>query len=800
MPLLWLSLAILTGIILANIIPLPLTTWLILAGVCFIWMLARFMLKRWGQQPTGKSYLNIQTPIFTLPFPLPILLIAVTAGASRYQATLPNLTDPNFIAAHNDNEQQMMVTGLVVAMPDIRDTATYLRVQAEHMHPSRSLNYTAVSGLVLVSTAPGKEFHYGDRVVIRGYLETPREDEAFSYRDYLARQGIYTYMRGAKVSTLETGQGNWFMTRIYSLKGKALEIVYQLWPDPEASLFAGILLGVETNIPEPVQQAFKSTGTSHIIAISGFNIAIVSALFTRSFGRMLGPYKGGLAALVAITVYTVLVGADAAVVRAAIMGGLSLFAGLVGRRQSGVYTLVITAGVMSIINPQIPWDLGFQLSFAAALGLILYAEPLAQAFTRLVSRWVSEDTAGKISGPVGEFILFTFAAQITTLPIIAYHFGTISWIATLANPVILPAQPPIMILGGLSLILGLVWLPLGKITAPLAWPFVLFTIRAVELFSRYTRRAINLGEFNLLWVILFYIVLLCSTFGWSRIREWFSARRDRIQGTILVPLITILGILAVVIWRAALTAPDGVLHLTLLDVGTGDAVLLQTPDGRYILVNGGPSTSLLSDGLGRRLPPFHHQLDWLVVASPRHEQIAGLARLIERYPPTNVLWAGLPSPSREADYLRENLTAHSIPITNAEPGQTLDMGEGAVLRVLSAGPRGAILLLEWDRFRALLPLGSSDGDFESLRMGEAVGRVTVLLLADNGYAPLNPSVWITNLNPRLILLSVAPDDRDGLPDRETLEALSGYSLLRTDQNGWIHITTDGQQMWVEVER
>jgi competence protein ComEC len=85
-------------------------------------------------------------------------------------------------------------------------------------------------------------------------------------------------------------------------------------------------------------------------------------------------------------------------------------------------------------------------------------------------------------------------------------------------------------------------------------------------------------------------------------------------------------------------------------------------------------------------------------------------------------------------------------------------------------------------------------------MGEDIGRVTALLLADNGYAPLNPPVWITNLNPRLVLLSIAPDDRDGLPDPEILEALSGYSLLRTDQNGWIHITTNGQQMWVEVER
>jgi competence protein ComEC len=310
---------------------------------------------------------------------------------------------------------------------------------------------------------------------------------------------------------------------------------------------------------------------------------------------------------------------------------------------------------------------------------------------------------------------------------------------------------------------------------------------------------LSLGEFSLVWVILFYAVLISVTFGWSRIRNWFTAHPECLQKAFPIPTITVLGILAVVVWRVAWTAPDGRLQLTLLEVGTGDAILIQTPGGRYALVNGGASTSLLSDGLGRRLPPFRHELDWLVVASPRSEQIAGLPRLIERFPPTRVLWAGLPSASRQADYLRESLTALQIPVIPALVGHALDLGNGASLKVLTAGNRGAILLLEWDRFRALLPLGLSEGDLDSLGMGAKIGPVSVVLLADNGYAPANPPAWITNLNPQLVLLSVAPDDRNGLPDRETLEALRGYTLLRTDQHGWIQVTTDGQRMWVEAK-
>jgi beta-lactamase superfamily II metal-dependent hydrolase len=108
--------------------------------------------------------------------------------------------------------------------------------------------------------------------------------------------------------------------------------------------------------------------------------------------------------------------------------------------------------------------------------------------------------------------------------------------------------------------------------------------------------------------------------------------------------------------------------------------------------------------------------------------------------------------------------------------------------------------LEWENFRALLPLGLNDADLDSFRVGEDIGQVSVLLLAENGYAPANPTPWIDNLDPQLILLSVAPDDRDGLPDPQTLENIKGRSLLRTDQHGWIEVTTDGKQMWVEVER
>ena len=804
MPLLWLSLAFLAGVIIANATARPAALWYALTGAAVFISVAVVIFRRIQTTRTAPHFGDLadsQPTSFSLQLAA-FSLLAFTFGGLRYQTALPDLSNPAFIAAHNDTGERISVTGIVNSFPDVRDHFVSLRVATDDLRPyGTTTQHQPVYGLALVRLIdPAANFQYGDRLLLHGYLETPPESEDFSYREYLARQGIYSQLRSARATRIESGQGNPFWAAVYNLKSKALATIYQLWPDPEASLFAGILLGVETGIPKSVAQAFKETGTTHIIAISGFNMAIVAALFMGIFGELFGPQRGALAAALGLGLYTILVGADPAVVRAAIMGVLALFARQVGRRQNALNTLAFTAALMTLVNPQTPWDVGFQLSFAATLGLVLYAQPMQNAFASLLARRLPKTTARKSAAIVGEYVLFTFAAQITTLPIMAYHFGSISWVAFLANPAILPAQPPIMTLGGLALILGVVFLPLGTLTAPLAWPFVTYTIRAVEFFANLPGGTISLGNFPLLWVILFYLGLFGLTFGWQRIQAWFITHKENRAQGLAIPATFTIGILAVFIWRLALSAPDGLLHLTLLDVGSGDAVLIQTPGGQTVMINGGPSTSCLSNALGRRLPPFQRSLDWLIIASPRPQGIAALPRVLPRFPPDEALWAGLPSPSRDADYLRETLTSLRVPVWDSIPGQVFNLGEGATLRVLTVSKSGAILLLEWDRFRALLPFGADLESEESLMMGQKVGAVSVLLLAEQGYAPLNSPAWIANLRPQLALLSVAADDSEGRPDREVLDALGGYSLLRTDQHGWVQISTDGRQMWVEVER
>ncbi len=382
----------------------------------------------------------------------------------------------------------------------------------------------------------------------------------------------------------------------------------------------------------------------------------------------------------------------------------------------------------------------------------------------------------------------------------AYHFKQLSLVSPLANAFILPAQPAVMVLGGLAVLLSFVLYPLGQVAAWVAWVPTAYTIRMVEFFNTWPHRVIYLGGFSLTLVVLFYVLLFGVTLAGGRLREWLGLLRQRFRFLSLSAALLALLICALFAWRLVAAAPDGRLHVTFLSVGSADAVLIQTPSGRHVLIDGGPSAASASDALGRRLSPLDHSLDWLVLASTDENEVAALPRLLPRFPPRQVLLAGPTQASYSAGVVMQWLVDEGIPVTQAEEGQSLDLGDGARLQVLFLSPRGATLVLEWNLFRLMLPIGANADTVVQLENSDLVDPMNVLLLSQSGYAPLTRPALLDNLNPQLVVISVAVADQDGLPDQETLDLLKGYSVLRTDLNGWIEVSTDGKQMWVSSER
>ena len=771
MPLLWLSLGFLAGIMLADGSTLPWPVW---AAAALLFFALSFLEKR------------LNAPAWLLQWrkhsrvTLCLLLAAVCAGAARavpaFNASQPGAFGSDDLAYYNG--APLHWTGRVDAPPEQLDNATRLQVRA--VARIAEGEEIPLHGAALVTVLPGGDWAYGDRIDLYGTPAQPGENEEFSYRRYLAIHGIHSTLYYPSIRRIGQG-GAPIPHAVYALRERAYAVIERLYPQPEAGLLAGILLGIESDIPADLARAFQDTGTTHIIAISGFNIAILAGLFYTLFGRLMPRIWAPLPAIAAIALYTLLVGGQASVVRAAVMGGMALLGRSIGRRGAGANSLAFAAALMSAFNPLLPWDVGFQLSFMATLGLVLYAAPLQERFESWAGGRLPAETARRLAGPVGEYFLFTLAAQVTTLPVILYHFGRFSLSSFLANVLILPPQPLVMILGGISMLAGLIWLPLGQALAWLFWPLPAYTNRMVMRLADLPGGSLALGAVPGWAVLLFYTLLFGVTLGgrWLRQRKLLKPVLERIRpGFVLVALV----LAAAGVWSTAAAMPDGRMHVSLLNQPDGPAVLVQTAQGRSLLVNGGSSASQLSAALGQRLPLTNRRLDALLLTTGSAAGLEGLPLTAERFPPGLVLWNPHAAGLRNGRRLAEVLQRQAVQPGLLAAGQTLDLGDGARLHVLVHNDLGTALLLEWENFRLLLPGGVPPETLLRAYPTEMAG-VSVLLLEESSLEAAPPVVW-ANAIPASAYIGqgTASTPTDG----------RWFSL---DAYRWIEFETDGEQLW-----
>jgi competence protein ComEC len=766
LPLLWISLVFLLGIAAAKLFALTWQQWILLAASL---LLAIRVLR---------LRLNAQHLLAVL------CMLAASIGGLRFQLAQPSF-DPRDLAFYNDDDSPVTITGWLKQPPVYKETYTELWLQSESVtfHETEPI---VVKGLVLIRAGLDADFDYGDRLQVSGWLEAPENDEDFAYANYLAGQHVFSIMAFAELAKLDGFGGSAFWRAMFSFRARSQETINRLYPDPEAALLSGILLGDESGLSDSLKSAFNSTGTRHIIAISGFNISIIAGLVLAAFTRWLGIRRGVWLAAISIIVYTLLVGSGASVVRAAIMALLALLANRLGREQFGLNTLAIVAAVMAATNPLVLWDVGFQLSFAATLGIMLYALPMQLRVFEWIDARVSPDWAARLKRPLSEFVFMTLAAQSLSLPILLYYFREFSLISLPANMLILPLQPGLMILAGLSVLLGSLAAPLGQLFALGAWPLTALTIRLVEFFASLPLASRQIGNFSFLHLVLCYAALLVLSVPSLRSKAALLRLRPAFPAAFLAAL-------TLAAWGQAQAAPTGFLELTLLDV-QGEAILIRTPQGRNLLINGGASGIELTTALGRALPLSSRDLDLIVLAGERPEQLRGFVGRMQRLDYSGLAWASQ-EPSEEMLSIFREVEADDKVIDRLGPGQVIDLDEDISLQILSIGQRGALMRLTWAEFAALLPLGIDFSQMDAYIAKGAADGIDLLLLADGGYPPLNSADWITAIDPAVAWLA-----GDGELSSDLQASLGPRQLDTVSELGWLRATTDGQNLWLTTQR
>jgi competence protein ComEC len=747
------------------------------------------------------------------------LALMLALALARYQAhPLTPCLGAGDLAYYNGTENAgnpAMLTGVIDGYPQRTAQGSRYRLRVRTVEVSGTI--TPVSGLALVQGPPYPAYAYGDLVEVTGQLLAPPQLEDFDYRAYLARQGVFSLVRRARVTLLGHNQGHPLWAALYAVRARGVAVLAQLLPEPAAGLAQGILLGVDDGIAQELYDLFNLTGTSHVIVISGSNISLVAGLLAAAAARVVGKRFALYIVLTGLAGYVCLVGADPAVMRAGLMGALAVLAVHLGRQNQALTSLAAAVFVMTLINPLDLGNTGFQLSALATLGLILFAPPLQAAAGAWLENRLPAPRARQALGLLNDAVLITLAANVITLPLIVYTFHRLPVVSLLANMLILPAQPPVMLWGGAALVLGLVpaLIPLARLVALVPWLCLNYTVAVVRWTSALPGASLELPPLDVGWLVAAY-GLIFGLFWWTQQprgqrRRWVYAFVDRLPAKALL-----LGLLVVMllVWLAVGQLPDGRLRVTFLDVGQGDAILIQTPQGNQVLIDGGPDPGVLFAELGAAMPFWDHDLDLVVNTHTDADHLAGLVPLLERYRAGHVLVNGFVATSQTYAQWQANLAQAGVPVMRAQTGGRIRLDDGVWLDILSPDARlfsgteadsnnnSVVLRLSYGRFAVLLTGDAEAVVEETLRREGRWLQATVLKVPHHGSLTSSTTGFITAVQPQLGVIEVGADNEFGHPRPEVLARYRelGIPILRTDQHGTITLASDGARFWVGVER
>jgi competence protein ComEC len=476
MTLLWLCIAFLTGIVAADTfggLSTPLLIAAVAAGaLAYVWR---------------RSSLR-----------LPLMLLAAGAlGAARDVAARPQADATDISRSAN---KTVRLTGTVAHHPDWRDDEQIVVVAAERVAIGPTTQ--PAHGLVRLRLSPVPEISYGQRLELQGRLELPKPGKLFDFRAYLQRHGIAVLMEYPRMKVLPTQGRQGVQGWLLDFNDRLRRTMARLLPEPHAALLAGMLLGTQSAIPAPVLADFRATGTSHLLVISGWNITVVVGA-TVGFLMTLGLSRRRALALSlpALVLYVLFVGASPSVVRAGVMGALVIWAGVADREAHGWTDLALACALLALLDPNVLWDTGFQLSALATAGIFAWYAPLRD--------WLKARVfdGPRLSG-LAETLAVTLAAMTLTLPVQLHSFGTLALVAPLANVLLAPAVPLAMLFGALAAVAGLFVLPLGQLLALLAWPFTSWLLLGTRLLANIPFAAVTVAPFAGWWMWVWYAALL----------------------------------------------------------------------------------------------------------------------------------------------------------------------------------------------------------------------------------------------------------------------------------------------------
>ena len=787
-PALWTATLFASGIWASYFVHVPVLFLWIAATACLMAACIAWMRRR-SEHPAGQIL---------------FALMVFMAGAFRYAGVTQDLPG-NHLSRFPDFGERVALTGRVADEPDV--FAEKVRIILEAREVAWEGNRAEVFGRVLVTVKEGADdIGFGDLVTVRGRLRQPepaRNPGAFDYRTYLERRGVSALLSVRKresIQRLEKGEARAFFSGVVlPIRRSIRSTVDRNLLGAPAALLKGLLLGEKHALPKEVRAAFNRVGVSHVLAVSGLHVGLIAGIFFFVF-RLFGltRRRATWVTVAALIVYVFVVDLRPSVVRASVMAGLILIAFTIERDTDLWNVLGVAALIILLIGPQSLFDVGFQLSFGAVGSIALLYTPITGAIHRVFGKptktWMQWVVAA---------VSVSAAAQIGTGPFVALYFNRLPLLSVAANLIVVPTIGIIVTLGLLACAFGFWLVPFATALNALNWAFLSGLIGVVQALSKIPRTSLPVPSPSPMFFAGYY--------GAIALILW-SQKFPPVRKVLL--FLALFGI-NVYIWKDVFR--EDRLEVVFLDVGQGDALFLRFPNGRTMLVDGGPRTRYFDAGKYVLAPFLRHQgIRKIDIVAPTHsdnDHIGGLVSILEEFPVAHVLDSGQYADSWTDDRFYELVEEKGIARHIVSAGDSLIGLGGVGAFVLHPAPKfvsqecdapmgrnntSVVLRITYGG-TSLLLTGDAEREAERFFLGwKDRLPTTVLKVGHHGSSGSSSRAFLNAVRPEIAILSVGAWNRFGHPSEEVLKKLNevGAKIYRTDRMG--AITVEVGEGWMKV--
>lgn len=723
------------------------------------------------------------------------------------------LLEKSFSEKYKNIGENLEIVGTVISNPIDKKYKNQYTLKVEKIDENKKYQNT---NLQLNVKKEKENLSYGDKIIVKGNFEeasTARNEGGFNYKQYLKTKKIYGIVTVDKKDVKVVNKNNTNIIELLankvrnSMKGK----IEQNITDATSGLLSGMLIGDKSNLPKEIQEDFRNSSLSHILAISGMHVSYVMLGITFLISKMKFSKKmSKMITIVILLFFIILTGKTASVERACFMSVYAILASLLHKMANVLASISISILIILIINPYSILDIGLQLSYGGTLGIVLIY-PILKKCKKSKKEKAKENKFQKLIQKIKEKILdiirLTVSANLVIFPIILYQYNTMSFTFIISNLLISSIIGIIIILGFMSVFASYIFMPLAKVMFFLTQILLNILAQTAHLCAKLPFSKVYFPTPKIYVILIYYLFLIYI----------ILAKRNIISVKKISKKIFIIFIIIVIISNLIVKVIPKEFTISFIDVGQGDSMLISTPKGKRILVDGGGTRDSENFDVGRQtLIPYLlnkgiTKLDYIVISHFDSDHATGVAQILGKIDVSSII---LTRQLEENDIYRHILSIakeKKIKLIYVKEGDVLKIGG---IKISIIHPENKLMInnpmnnnsivckVEYNSFSMLLT-GDIEMEAEELILRKNINlKADVLKVAHHGSKTSTTGEFLKAINPKVALIGVGKNNNFGHPSNEVIQRLkeNGTRIYRTDENGEISITVNKKGRIIKIQR